>query len=99
MSYFSKEISDVFNELGCDKNGLESKNIEKLHEKYGYNSLEEKEKATASKQRASAADRSAGYSVFADQQLYPHVWRFSRVQRFQLSQRHLRQRLVRAGQL
>ena len=46
MSYFSKEISDVFNELGCDKNGLESKNIEKLHEKYGYNSLEEKEKAT-----------------------------------------------------
>ena len=47
MSYFSKEISDVFNELGCDKNGLESKNIEKLHEKYGYNSLEEKEKATA----------------------------------------------------
>ena len=30
MSYFSKEISDVFNELGCDKNGLESKNIEKL---------------------------------------------------------------------
>ena len=46
MSYFPKEISDVFNELGCDKNGLESKNIEKLHEKYGYNSLEEKEKAT-----------------------------------------------------
>lgn len=46
MSYFSKGISEVFNELGCDKNGLESKNIEKLHEKYGYNSLKEKEKAT-----------------------------------------------------
>lgn len=44
MAYFAKEITEILSELKSSKNGLNSNELAKLHEKYGYNSLEEKEK-------------------------------------------------------